>query len=101
MIINVYIGLNVLYQYVFHFFCVLMVVFATVFIWGFQGSYQNDEGINKQIAIMIGIANSAQILIFNKIFTKLAHWLNDWEGHRLQEQYYNQLVIKRISFIVI
>ena len=28
-------------------------------------------------------------------------FLNDWEGHRLHEEYYNQLVIKRISFIVI
>lgn len=27
--------------------------------------------------------------------------MNDWEGHRLHEEYYNQLVVKRISFIVI
>ena len=36
----------------------------------------------------------------NKIYTWLAYKLNEWEGHRLQQEYYNNLVIKRIIFIV-
>ena len=44
--------------------------------------------------------NAVWIFITNKIYTFIAYKLNEWEGHRLQQDYYNNLVIKRIVFIV-
>lgn len=52
------------------------------------------------MTIGIGMANSIQIFIMNKLYTWLAYKLNEWEGHRLQQEYYNNLVVKRIIFIV-
>ena len=84
------------------FICVLLVISVTAFLWGFKGEYNDEtEGIGYWIGVIIGMAVSAQILLFNSIYTPLAKFLNEWEGHRLQQQYYNHLVIKRISFICI
>ena len=52
------------------------------------------------MTVGIGMINSVQIFVMNKIYTWLAYKLNEWEGHRLQQEYYNNLVIKRIIFIV-
>eukprot|EP00485_Elphidium_margaritaceum_P000580 CAMPEP_0202702860 /NCGR_PEP_ID=MMETSP1385-20130828/15788_1 /ASSEMBLY_ACC=CAM_ASM_000861 /TAXON_ID=933848 /ORGANISM="Elphidium margaritaceum" /LENGTH=177 /DNA_ID=CAMNT_0049360597 /DNA_START=137 /DNA_END=667 /DNA_ORIENTATION=+ len=61
----------------------------------------HKSGIEEYFPVAIGMVNSAQILLFNTLYTRLAVILNEWEGHRLEEEYYNQLVIKRISFVVI
>ena len=37
----------------------------------------------------------------NALYTKLAYTLNAFEGHRLQQEYYDSLVIKRITFIIV
>ena len=83
------------------FICVLLVICITAFLWGLKDDYNDKQGIEGYIGITIGMLVSAQILLFNRIYTRLAIFLNEWEGHRLQQEYYNQLVIKRISFIVI
>eukprot|EP01084_Bolivina_argentea_P112796 201139_1 len=80
------------------FICVLLVVLVTVFIWEIQN---RARVMDEYLSVAIGMINSVQIQIFNIVYVKLAVCLNDWEGHRLEEEYYNQLVIKRISFIVI
>lgn len=76
--------------------CVAIVI-ATVFaLFILRGSNRN----NQPLTIGIGMINSLQIFIMNKIYTSLAYKLNEWEGHRLEQDYYNNLVIKRIIFIV-
>eukprot|EP00484_Ammonia_sp_Unknown_P021140 CAMPEP_0197037500 /NCGR_PEP_ID=MMETSP1384-20130603/14694_1 /TAXON_ID=29189 /ORGANISM="Ammonia sp." /LENGTH=845 /DNA_ID=CAMNT_0042467813 /DNA_START=23 /DNA_END=2560 /DNA_ORIENTATION=- len=72
---------------------IVMAVVAALFI--LRGE-QNDE----YLSIGVGMLNSIQIFIMNKIYTWLAYRLNEWEGHRLQQDYYNNLVVKRIIFIV-
>eukprot|EP01083_Nonionella_stella_P045886 122964_1 len=49
----------------------------------------------------IGVINAIQIKIFNALYTKLSYVLNEFEQHRLQEDYVNHLVVKRIVFIFV
>eukprot|EP01083_Nonionella_stella_P083761 231663_1 len=73
---------------------IVVVIVATLFV--LRG--QNRD--NQVLTVGIGMANAVQIFIMNKLYTWLAYKLNEWEGHRLQQDYYNNLVIKRIIFIV-
>eukprot|EP01083_Nonionella_stella_P083763 231668_1 len=73
---------------------IVVVIVATLFL--LRGQNRN----NQILTVGIGMANAVQIFIMNKLYTWLAYKLNEWEGHRLQQDYYNNLVIKRIIFIV-
>ena len=72
-----------------------LVVVVVIYIW-FIGNKNRD---NRVLSFGLGVLNSVQIFVMNKIYTWLAYKLNEWEGHRLQQEYYNSLVIKRIIFI--
>merc|ERR1712113_275632 len=76
--------------------CVAIVVVVVFYLFILRGQNRNDQ----VLTIGIGMVNSIQIFIMNKIYTWLAYKLNEWERHRLQQDYYNNLVIKRIIFIV-
>ncbi|ETO05214.1 hypothetical protein RFI_32182, partial [Reticulomyxa filosa] len=75
-------------------------------------------------SIVVGIINSFQIQVFNYLYVYFANFVNEWEGHRLQEEWfvfflkvfiiqfynqtkkkkkkrYNNLVVKRIFFFII
>ncbi|ETO15106.1 hypothetical protein RFI_22260 [Reticulomyxa filosa] len=41
------------------------------------------------------------VCIFNYVYIYLAFWLNEMEGHRLEEEWYNHLVVKRVFFLII
>eukprot|EP01084_Bolivina_argentea_P265684 450445_1 len=72
--------------------CICIVVGIVITLFWLRGNHENVRGLT----IGIGMANAIQIFIMNKIYTYLAYMLNEWEGHRLQQDYYNNLVIKRI-----
>jgi len=44
------------------------------------------------------IIYSVSILVFNKIYLKLARWLTTWENHRTQEQHDVHITLKLIPF---
>ena len=77
--------------------CIACVISIVVTIWILKRAWKDDAG--RKMAI--GIINSIQIKICNVLYTKLAYALNDFEQHRLVEDYYNHLVVKRIIFIVV
>ncbi|ETO32504.1 hypothetical protein RFI_04619, partial [Reticulomyxa filosa] len=62
--------------------CLACVIAAVVGIWTLKKQTSNNE-------------------IFNYIYVYLAFWLNEKEGHRLQEEWYNHLVVKRVFFFVV
>ena len=80
--------------------CVAIVVVIVFSLFILRGSINDNDPNSDYMTIGIGMLNSIQIFIMNKIYTFLAYKLNEWEGHRLQQEYYNNLVIKRIIFIV-
>ena len=55
---------------------------------------------NKELSLGLGVLNSIQIFVMNKVYTYLALKLNEWEQHRLEQEFYDNLVIKRIIFII-
>ena len=79
--------------------CLLAAVVGVVIgIWTLQEIWGEND---TRISITIGIINAIQIQIFNFFYTYLAVILNDYEGHRLEQDYYNHLVIKRIFFFIV
>ncbi|XP_071958199.1 anoctamin-10-like [Antedon mediterranea] len=44
------------------------------------------------------IVYSILIVICNKLYRKLARFLNDWENHRLESSYANNLILKLVVF---
>ncbi len=77
--------------------CIAIVITIVGVIWMLKREWKNDPGYK----MAIGIINAIQIRVFNFLYTKLAYALNDFEQHRLVEDYYNHLVIKRIIFMVV
>jgi len=84
-------------------FCIAVVVSCVfgIWIWKRQIEKGDPSEFNTYVGIAAGVVNSLQIQIFNAIFTRLAAKLNDFEGHRLQQEWYDSLVVKRITFIII
>ena len=79
------------------FICISTVVAAVVGLW----MIKRLLGDSTEVSILIGVLNSIQIVIMNYIYDSLAIVLNEFEGHRLEQEYYNHLVIKRILFFVV
>ena len=60
----------------------------------------SEEWDSGGVTFTVGVINAVWIQITNRLYTWLALVLNEWEGHRLRQQFYDNLVIKRIIFIV-
>jgi len=84
----------------------LMKSYSTVFLWCnlvfvavlalfVVKQYLADSQI---FAIMISMANALLIQAYNFIYLNMVDWLNDWENHRLQLEYENQMIVKKIVF---
>ena len=73
------------------------VIGAVLGIWFLKSAMRDSTELTYGVAF----ANSVQIQIMNKLYTYLAVYLNDFEGHRLEQEYYNHLVVKRILFFVV
>jgi len=52
-------------------------------------------------AIMIGMINAVLIQIQNMIYLRVSSFLNNWENHRLESQYENNMIVKRIVFQIV
>lgn len=74
--------------------CVIVIVFG---IWILKNYFQD----RTEYSIAIGVINSIQIQIMNVLYTTIAYKLNEFEGHRLETEFYNHLVVKRILFMVV
>ena len=79
------------------FFFIAIVIALVATIWILKNRWKSDF----EYSVLIGVINSIEIQILNAIYTRLAVKLNNFENHRLQFDYYNALVAKRISFIVV
>eukprot|EP01083_Nonionella_stella_P159561 520652_1 len=77
--------------------CIAVVIAVVGSIWILKRRWRD----NPEYKMAIGVINAIQIKIFNVLYTKLAYALNDFEQHRLQEDYVNHLVVKRIIFMVV
>jgi len=77
--------------------CISVVIVCVAGIWYLKRLWKNDPGYK----MAVGIINSIQIQVFNFLYNKLAYALNEFEQHRLVEDYYNHLVIKRVIFMVV
>ena len=78
--------------------CIAAVIGIVLGIWTLQAEWGKNQ---TEISITIGIINAIQIQVMNFLYTYLAVILNDFEGHRLEQDYYNNLVIKRIFFFIV
>eukprot|EP01084_Bolivina_argentea_P035304 65506_1 len=78
-------------------FCLLLVISMVIGIWTLQSDYREDYYIGTGLSFLL----SLQIVIMNGIYTKFAIMLNNWEGHKLESDWYNNLVVKRIIFTVV
>ncbi|ETO16147.1 hypothetical protein RFI_21210, partial [Reticulomyxa filosa] len=65
-----------------------------------SNSVRGDTAQNG-FSVGVGIINSLQIQFFNYVYVYFANYVNEWEGHRLQEEWYNHLVVKRIFFFIV
>ena len=82
------------------FFCILIVISATggcillkVYLMDIGLTVGPLDG--KALA---GIANAFQINILNVVYTGIARDLNNWENHRTNTAYENQLIVKTFLF---
>ena len=78
--------------------CIAAVVSIVVGLWTLQAMWGENS---STISVLVGIVNAIQIQVMNHLYTYLAIMLNEYEGHRLEQDYYNHLVIKRIFFLFI
>jgi len=58
----------------------------------------SDDILSKILLNVPSIIYSLSILIFNKIYLKLARRLTTWENHRTEEQHDKHITLKLISF---
>ncbi|ETO13548.1 hypothetical protein RFI_23819 [Reticulomyxa filosa] len=77
-------------------FCMACVVVVVVQIWNLQTAYKDSTN-----RLWVGIVNAVQIQVFNYLYVNISLWLNNFENHRLEQEYYNSLVIKRILFYIV
>jgi anoctamin-10/anoctamin-7 len=75
----------------------LVVVFSVVGIMIYKIVMRNTAG-SEVAAYTPGIINAAVIGILNTLYGYLAKGLNDWENHRTQTDYDDQLIAKTFLF---
>ncbi|ETO21883.1 hypothetical protein RFI_15316 [Reticulomyxa filosa] len=76
--------------------CISGVIAAVVGVWTLK-----KRTTDNKMSVLIGMLNAVQITIFNYLYVYLAFWLNELEGHRLEEEWYNHLVVKRVFFLIV
>lgn len=50
------------------------------------------------MSTVVSVITAIQIKLFNFLYSFLANWLTDWENHRTQQSYINNLTIKLFLF---
>jgi len=58
----------------------------------------STDFLSKILINLPSIAYSLSIIIFNKVYLKMARELTTWENHRTQEQHDTHITIKLVSF---
>jgi hypothetical protein len=79
--------------------CLGCVIASVIGIWTLQRRPSFRD--NPLMSVVLGFINSVQITLFNMMYTRIAIWLNQREGHRLESEYYNHLVVKRVLFYIV
>jgi len=84
------------------------ISYSTVFFWTFLvivaiyylmivRQLSEDPGLGMAIAM----ANAIQIQVYNLLYSYIAGYLNNWENHRLQVSFENNMIVKKIVFQVV
>jgi hypothetical protein len=80
------------YSSVFFWCCLVFAAVLALFV-----IKQSLEG--KQVfAILISMSNAILIQVYNFLYLNMVERLNAWENHRLQLEYENQMIVKKIVF---
>jgi len=80
------------YSGVFFWCCLVFAAVLVLFI--IKQSLQDSQ----VYGIAISMSNAILIQIYNFIYLNMVTWLNAWENHRLQLEYENQMIVKKIVF---
>jgi len=84
------------------------VSYSTILFWAFLViiaiyyliiAKQSSEDSNMGMAL--AMANAIQIQVYNLLYSYMAGYLNNWENHRLQASYENNMIVKKIVFQVV
>jgi len=79
------------------FFWTSLVCVVILFLFSLKEQYRHSTSY----AIMIGVINAILIQVQNMIYLRVTRLLNDWENHRLESEYENNMIVKRIVFQVV
>jgi len=79
------------------FFWTSLVCVVIVFLFAIEEQYRDSTSF----AVMIGVVSAVLIQVQNMIYLRVSDFLNDWENHRLESQYENNMIVKRIVFQVV
>jgi len=79
------------------FFWTSLIWVAIVALFSLKEQYRDSTSY----AIMIGVINAVLIQIQNIIYLRVSNFLNNWENHRLESQYENNMIVKRIVFQIV
>lgn len=58
----------------------------------------NPGVFGMMVGVMPSVVYAVEINIMNAGYRRLAHYLNEWENHRLQSSYDNHLIVKLVAF---
>jgi len=82
------------------------VSYSTVFFWTslvcvviffmFHSKEKHKE--NEARVVLFGISNAVLIQMWNLFYIRVSDFLNNWENHRLESQFENNMIVKRIVF---
>jgi len=77
-------------------FWAFLVIIAIYYLITAQHSSE-DEDMGTAIAMV----NAIQIQVYNLLYSYMADYLNNWENHRLQVTFENNMIVKKIVFQVV
>jgi hypothetical protein len=79
---------------------ILIVIGAVGGIFYYKALVTDPNGnmYDKNGALYAGVMNAVQIQVLNIVYKKVAETLNDWENHRTDTEYENQLIFKTFTF---
>jgi len=70
--------------------CVVLVVVVLM--------QRDKQPNNTYLKVGLGVANSVMIIIFDAIYKKVSQFGNDWENHRTDQDYQNNMIAKSFVF---
>jgi len=70
--------------------CVGLVIFVLM--------QRDNEPNNTVLKVGLGMVNSVMIIIFDAIYKKVSMFGNDWENHRTDQDYQNNMIAKSFVF---